>query len=636
MAKKYTGTLSLDWYNKQKSILIQKEEGKSKNDIPAPKINWVNREESIFYEIDEKEGKGLEPFWVDKNDIRVKEARPLVFKKAFLTEEKKDKKGELSYTLKESNKDDPEIQNILIKGDNLLALNSMAKHFSTKSDSEKVKCIYIDPPFNTDSSFQHYEDSMEHSLWLSMMKDRLLILKNILSETGTLFIHLDDNEIGYLLTLLDEIFGRSNRAPIITFKQASATGHKAINPGVVSTCNYILMYSKNKQFWNPKKIFTARERNERYNNFVKNRNQEISNWEIITLASAFAQFKNVPVKKARKLISNYDQELNNFVLKNAESVIQLAYPDYDSVGSETRDLIDLSKEEPMKIVLQTRQDHPDIFLLNGQRLLFYSDRLKMIDGKYVAAEPLTNLWDDILSNNLHKEGGISFPKGKKPEALVKRCIEMTSEEGDIVLDCFLGSGTTAAVSHKLNRRWIGIEVGKNAETHIIPRMSSVLNGEDQSGISKTIEWKGGGSFKYYHLGPSIITTKNNEKDFNWKLGKKIIEESLLSTYDYIQDDEIDFSQINALKTKETRPSIGFQKIGNKTRVAIISLQSPEEKSKGLSIEEVSALYEILKTKYSPEYVNIFTNRGVDLAYDSKPDDLEIIKVPNAIFAELER
>jgi len=397
--------------------------------------------------------------------------------------------------------------NLLIKGDNLLALKALEKDFS-----EQVKCIYIDPPFNTGQAFEHYDDGIEHSLWLSLMRDRLIILRKLMREDGTIFIHIDDNELAYLTVLCDEIFGRENRAPVVTFKQASATGHKAINRGVVSTCNYILTYSKNKSAWNPKKLFTARERNTRYNNFVLNRDKDMSEWKIVTLASAFAGVHDVPVKQAKKLIKDYDKKLDEFVMDNAEAVIQLAYPDYNSVGNETKKFIDESKANKDKFYVQRREGYSDIYLVNGQRLLFYSDRLKLIDGKYVAGEPLTNLWDDILSNNLHKEGGVKFPKGKKPEALIKRCIEMTTEEGDIVLDSFLGSGTTAAVAHKLKRRWIGIEMGDHCHTHVIKRLNDVIDGTDTSGITKVVSWEGGGGYSFYNLAPSLL---QKDERGNW-------------------------------------------------------------------------------------------------------------------------
>ena len=153
--------------------------------------------------------------------------------------------------------------------------------------------------------------------------------------------------------------------------------------------------------------------------------------------------------------------------------------------------------------LQERDRYSDIYLRNGERWLFYKDKLKEIDGELISGEPLTNLWDDLLSNNLHNEGGVVFPKGKKPEGLIKRIIELFSEEGDLVLDSFLGSGTTAAVAHKMGRRYIGIEMGEHAVTHCVPRLNRVIEGE-QGGISKSVGWQGGGGFRFYRLGPPVF------------------------------------------------------------------------------------------------------------------------------------
>jgi len=145
-----------------------------------------------------------------------------------------------------------------------------------------------------------------------------------------------------------------------------------------------------------------------------------------------------------------------------------------------------------------------MYFLGGQRILFYSDKLKLIDGQYVAGEPLTSLWDDILSNNLHNEGSVDFPKGKKPETLIKRCFDLATAPGDLVLDSFGGSGTTGAVAHKMGRRWIMVELGEHCHTHIIPRLKKVIDGEDPGGITKAVEWKGGGGFRYYRLAPSLL------------------------------------------------------------------------------------------------------------------------------------
>ena len=192
-------------------------------------------------------------------------------------------------------------------------------------------------------------------------------------------------------------------------------------------------------------------------------------------------------------------------------------PDYEGVGQETRDLIDRSKENPDRVYLQIRNNYPDIYLCNGKRWLFYRDKLKDIDGELVSGEPLTNLWDDLRSNNLHNEGGVKFPKGKKPEALIKRIFELFTNPGDLVLDSFLGSGTTAAVAHKMGRRYIGIEMGEHAVTHCRPRLQKVIDGE-QGGISKSVNWQGGGGFRFYRLGPTVFDEMGHiRRDIDFKV-----------------------------------------------------------------------------------------------------------------------
>jgi adenine-specific DNA-methyltransferase len=221
---------------------------------------------------------------------------------------------------------------------------------------------------------------------------------------------------------------------------------------------------------------------------------------------------------------------------------------------------------------------------------------------------------------------------------LKRIIEVAnSKEGDYVLDCFAGSGTTCAVAHKMKRKWIGVEIGNHADTHILPRLKSVVSGTDESGVSEATSWQGGGSFKYYQLGQSIIKiNKEGTGDFNWSLGKKFIEESFLLSYDYTIDSTIDLAADKLFSDKENLPVIGVQKIGSKNRVAIVSLNEPKGKLGNITYDELQSLYKTVKKKFAPEYINIFTNRGIEIAYDSKPDDLEVIKVPSAIFAELEK
>ena len=253
-------------------------------------------------------------------------------------------------------------------------------------------------------------------------------------------------------------------------------------------------------------------------------------------------------------------------------------------------------------------------------------------------QPISNLWTDIKVINPMSKERSEFEGGQKPEAIIERILTFGSNEGDFVLDVFGGSGTTFATAHKMKRKWVGVEIGKHADTLIIPRLKKVLSGSDDSGITKNQKWQGGGSFKYYHLGDSIIKIdlSKGTGDFNWSLGKRFIEESFLLSYDYIIDNTINLSADKLFSETEKQPVIGVQQIGSKNRVAIVTLNEPKGKLGNITYDELQTLYKTVKKKYSPEYINIFTNRGIEIAYDSKPEDLEVIKVPSAIFAELEK
>lgn len=408
--------------------------------------------------------------------------------------------------------DNDQFDNRLVFGDNLLALKALEQEFEGK-----IKCIYIDPPFNTQQAFEHYDDTVEHSVWLSLMRDRLEHLRRLLSNDGTIFVHIDDNELGYLVVLLDELFGRANRLYVVSFKQGSATGHKAINPGCVNTTNFLLIYAKDKSSWKPNRVFTKRKRDDRYNQYIENIDAPCPEWRITTLTRGYAVAKGLTGKDARAYAKENPDDLDHFVISNARSVIRLARPSYEGVSADARKLIDESKRRKNTIFQLERGGYSDIYLKGGERILFYSDKLKNIDGQLVAGEPLTTLWDDILSNNLHAEGGVDFPKGKKPEALIERAIELVTGQGDLVLDSFAGSGTTGAVAHKMGRRWIMVELGEHCHTHIIPRMKRVIAGQDPSGVTEAVRWKGGGGFRYFRLAPSLL-----EKDQfgNWVISRK--------------------------------------------------------------------------------------------------------------------
>ena len=428
----------------------------------------------------EHKGK-LELTWVGKYDDKVIEPRILV------------EDREKSYG-------DPRSENMLIHGDNLIALQALQQDFAGK-----IKCIYIDPPFNTGQAFENYDDNLEMSIWLSLMRKRIQLLHELLSDDGTMFVHIDDAYLPYITILLDEVFGRHNRLYLITFKQGAATGHKAINPGCVTTTNFIIMVAKDKALWKPNRVYTKKTaRDTRYTKFITNIQDPFSEWNIVTLAEAYASAKGLSLSDARKEIKENPKLMDDFVMSNAASVIRTARPDMKSVGKDIQEKIKESLEDSTNIYYLHRENNPDMYFIKGERILFYKDKLREIDGELVTAEPLTTLWYDILSNTLHNEGGVSFPKGKKPEHLIKRVLEIASNEQEWFLDSFLGSGTSIAVAHKMNRKYIGIEMGEQAYTHCKKRLDAIVSGEDSSGITKAVNWQGGGGYHFYELAPSLL------------------------------------------------------------------------------------------------------------------------------------
>jgi adenine-specific DNA-methyltransferase len=644
MGKTYTGSLSLEWYNKQKSIaLLNSEQTENALDIAAPKINWVNKDEALFYEIDTEDGIGQRPYWVNRNDIRVKEARPLELQKLYFTVSK-DKVGTIPGThseiqLKEAKNDDEQVENILIKGDNLLALNTLKKIFENKRDEEKIKCIYLDPPYTTGQAFENYDDNLAQSEWLTLMRDRLKVLHELLRQDGVLFIQLDEKNIFHVRVMLDEIFGKLNFTNLFTVKTSDPSGLKTVNPSPYDSAEYIIMYAKHKPSYKYETLYVECDYDSGYSKFIENINEPYSKWKITSLNEYYANKKGYPtIDSAKKAIGKLDflSAVGDFAKENCESVFQ-ATAIADDAGRDIVELRDKSKNNPDKIY-HLKRESDEIYILNGRQVYFYKNKIRVIDGRKVPTIQLTNIWNDIPYNGISKEGGVKFKESKKPEKLIKRIIEVAnSKEGDYILDCFAGSGTTCAVAHKMKRKWIAVEIGNHADTHILPRMKSVLSGSDDSGVTESIKWKGGGSFKYYHLGQSIIKIqKEGTSDFNWSLGKKFIEESFLLSYDYSIDKSLNLSANKLFTDMENLPLIGIQKNGSKNRVAIVSLNGPKDKLGNISYDELQSLYKAVVDKFSPEYINIFTNRGIEIAYDSKPDDLEVIKVPHAIFAELEK
>jgi hypothetical protein len=200
----------------------------------------------------------------------------------------------------------------------------------------------------------------------------------------------------------------------------------------------------------------------------------------------------------KELGLDFENELFSFICDNRDSVIQFARPDADKVSEAVRKAIDRSKNQPKRVVHVPREEESDFYLIDGERIIFYADRLREVDGKLVTVEPMSDIWDDVVPNDLHNEGGVELKKGKKPEKLLHRIIELCTSRNDVVADAFIGSGTSVCVAQKSGRKWLGIELGEHFDTKALVRMKKVLAG-DQSGVSSSCKWAGGGFFKYFAL-----------------------------------------------------------------------------------------------------------------------------------------
>ncbi len=391
--------------------------------------------------------------------------------------------------------------NMLIHGDNLLALKALEQDFAGQ-----IKCIYIDPPFNTGSRIDAdgkevgYDDGIEHSIWLDMMYERFVILHNLLREDGAIFVHLDDNESDYCKILLDEVFGRNNFMNRVTVDARSPSAFSTVNPGMFVSSEYILFYAKNRSNLIENRIRVPREPDYAYNKYIDNFDLPYSEWKFISVSDAFSKYVKVKSSNPETILKTY----NKFIIDNSERICRYTSISDKGAGQKVVDLKKKSLSYPDKIFMLERKNLDNIYIINGQQLSFYSKNVQVIDGKLQASKLLTDIWTDIAWEGIAKEGNVTFKKGKKPEKLVKRCIEMTTSYGDIVLDSFLGSGTTAAVAQKMGRRYIGIELGNHAYTHCVPRLKMVTDGTDQSGISKIWKWNGGSGFKFYELAPSLL------------------------------------------------------------------------------------------------------------------------------------
>lgn len=349
---------------------------------------------------------------------------------------------------------DKNSENMLIHGDNLLALKALEQDYTGK-----IKCIYIDPPFNTGSAFEHYDDNVEHSTWLTLMKERLELLHKLLANDGGLFIHLDYNEEAYVRVLLDEIFGRENyRNTIIVSRVRKNIREREKVKSLNFSQDTIIFYAKSEQTLILPPVKPVKKE-ERWHSFEANGIRNGMDYELFGYKPRENNHWRWSYQRAQQAIADGILRANPNTGK----------PEYLIPASE----------------------------------------FELMDSN----------WLDLQSSAFNWK----FPNGEKNEKLILRIIEMMTNEEDIVLDSFLGSGTTAAVAHKMGRKWIGIELGEHCYTHCEPRLQKVVDGTDQGGISKAVNWKGGGGYKFYELAPSLL--KKDEFD-NWIIEPKYDAEML--------------------------------------------------------------------------------------------------------------
>lgn len=378
----------------------------------------------------------------------------------------------------EKSNGDSTSENMLIHGDNLLALKALLPEYEGK-----IKCIYIDPPYNTGHAFEHYDDSVEHSTWLSLMKPRLEILRMLLSEEWSLWISIDDDETHYLKILCDEVFGRQNFVSNVIWEKKFSPQNDA--KWLSDSHDHILCYAKNKVIWRPYMLPRTSETDKRFKN---------------------------PDNDPRWLWASSDMTVKTY---NSSTDYPITTPSGKIIMPTQSRCWSVSKEKFEEIV----KDNRVYFGKKGSNV----PRLKLFLSEVQDWLVTKTIWyrKDVGDNQEAKKevkaiNPINPFWTPKPERLIERIAFLASKEWDIVLDSFLGSGTTAAVAHKMWRRWIGIEMGDHAYTHCKVRLDKVVNGEDQWGISKSVAWKGGGGYKFYELAPSFITMD--------EFGNRIIDE----------------------------------------------------------------------------------------------------------------
>lgn len=385
---------------------------------------------------------------------------------------------------------------MLVHGDNLRVMRAMRDKFEGR-----FKCVYLDPPFNTGRTFAEYDDKLAPADWERTMHERLVALRPLVADDGAVFVEIDDNELGTLQILLDSVFGRKNRISTITVVRSASTGHKAINVGPVNVTDFLLVYAKDRARFRPKPLVVPRRGHDpAYGTVLVNPEAQRAEWKFEPLARTVARSLGFETTRGATLglgQERFGAELARWALANAGRVVRFAQPRYEAVSRAARALIDRSRKNPEAVLVLERPGFKDMILRGGNRLLFLADKVRVVEGVPTLVEPLTNVWDDIPFQGIAREGNVVFSRNKKPEKLLARVLEMCTEPGDWVLDPYLGSGTTAAVAHKMGRRWVGLEQGSHLDELCIPRLKRVVSGQDPTGVTKAAGWRKGGGFAVY-------------------------------------------------------------------------------------------------------------------------------------------
>jgi adenine-specific DNA-methyltransferase len=387
-----------------------------------------------------------------------------------------------SYHASQRVTDNDIFDNRLIFGDNLLALKALEQEFSGR-----VKCIFIDPPYNTGSAFTHYEDGVEHSLWLSLMRDRLDVLKKLMSEDGSIWIAIDDHEGAYLRVLCDEVFGRSAFVSTVVWENFYGRSNAA---AISPAHNYLLVYSPLGLDWKTKRGLLPRE-GKSLDKYTNNDNDPRGPWRL------------GPIFAAEE--------------RHAGLMYEITTPSGRKVSPPRGSHWRMVESEFWELV----EDGRIIFGKDGSNIPAVKLYLQDVQDGVVPRSwwPHTEVGH---SQEAKREVQALFPGVEpfatpKPERLIERVLRIGTKPGDLVLDSFAGSGTTGAVAQKMGRRWIMVELGEHIHSYVMPRLKKVIDGEDTGGITESAGWRGGGGFRYFKLAPSLL---EKDKWDNWVISKE--------------------------------------------------------------------------------------------------------------------